>query len=166
MTDSFTLALRQLKLTNGEEVLCEVLDYHDDYDDPESMMVVRNPFKLVAVESSRENVRYYAFRPFMLYQGDGEHVQIMNPAHVVTECTPTRELIEEYIKAVEDHLNDEETQHLKSLDETKKAMNEYYDRVQKMAYEAAGIDKDKYDAYNMDSSSSSIIQFPGTDTKH
>lgn len=161
MADQLTIALRQLKLTNGDELVCEIMDYGDD---DEHMMAVRNPFRLVAMESSRENVRYYAFRPFMLYQGDGNHVQILNPGHVVSECTPTRELIEEYTKAVDEHNSNEETQILKSLDETKKAMNEYYDKVQKMAYEKA---LESYDLeIEYDSDHPNVITFPGSDTKH
>lgn len=161
MSDSLTIALRQLKLTNGDELVCEIMDYGED---DEHMMAVRNPFRLVAMESTRENVRYYAFRPFMLYQGDGNHVQILNPGHVVSECTPTRELIEEYTKAVDEHNSAEDTQVLKSLDETKKAMNEYYDKIQKMAYEKA---LDNYDLeIEYDSDHPNVITFPGSDTKH
>lgn len=161
MSDSLTIALRQLKLTNGDELVCEIMDYGED---DEHMMAVRNPFRLVAMESTRENVRYYAFRPFMLYQGDGNHVQILNPGHVVSECTPTRELIEEYTKAVDEHNSAEDTQVLKSLDETKKAMNEYYDKIQKMAYEKA---LDNYDLeIEYDSDNPNVITFPGSDTKH
>jgi len=160
MADQLTIALRQLKLTNGDELVCEIMDYGDD---DEHMMAVRNPFRLVAMESPRENVRYYAFRPFMLYQGDGNHVQILNPGHVVSECTPTRELIEEYTKAVDEHNSNEETQVLKSLDETKKAMNEYYDKVQKMAYEKH---MKEYIEIDYDSDHPNVITFPGSDTKH
>lgn len=161
MAESLTIALRQLKLTNGDELVCEIMDYGDD---DEHMMAVRNPFRLVAMESPRENVRYYAFRPFMLYQGDGNHVQILNPGHVVSECTPTRELIEEYTKAVDEHNSNEETQILKSLDETKKAMNEYYDKIQKMALDKAIEDYDIEIQY--DSDHPNVITFPGSDTKH
>ena len=163
MADQLTIALRQLKLTNGDELVCEIMDYGDD---DEHMMAVRNPFRLVAMESPRENVRYYAFRPFMLYQGDGNHVQILNPGHVVSECTPTRELIEQYTKAVDEHNSNEETQVLKSLDETKKAMNEYYDKVQKMAYESHMKNMKDYIEISYDSDHPNVITFPGSDTKH
>jgi hypothetical protein len=164
------IALRQLKLTSGEELVCEIMDY-GDYDDEENHMAVRNPFKLVAIEHARENVRYYAFRPFMLYQGDGNHVQIVNPHHVVAECTPTREMIEQYTKAVDDHNSNEETQVLKSLDETKKAVNEYYDKIQEMVKSGKGNDlpfdlaTDVEVEYDSDLDGN-IITFPGSNTKH
>ena len=88
----------------------------------------------------------------------------MNPGHVVSECTPTRELIEEYTKAVDEHNSNEETQILKSLDETKKAMNKYYDKIQKMALDKAIEDYDIEIQY--DSDHPNVITFPGSDTKH
>ena len=156
------IALRQLKMTNGEELVCEIMDYGED---DEHQMAVRNPFKLVAIEHVHKNVRYYAFRPFMLYQGDGNHVQILNPGHVVSECTPTREMIELYTKAVDDHNSNEETIILKSLDETKKAVNEYYDKVQQMMKEENTLLEDIAEI-EFDSDEPNIITFPGSRTKH
>lgn len=159
------IALRQLKLTNGEEIVCEIMDYGDEAS--EHQMAVRNPFKLVAIEHVRENVRYYAFRPFMLYQGDGNHVQLLNPQHIVSECTPTREMIEQYTKAVDDHNSNEETQVLKSLDETKKAVNEYYDRIQEMVKSGQELPFDIGTEIEYDSDlDGNIITFPGSSTKH
>lgn len=159
------IALRQLKLTNGEEIVCEIMDYGDEAD--ELQMAVRNPFKLVAIEHVRENVRYYAFRPFMLYQGDGNHVQLLNPQHIVSECTPTREMIEQYTKAVDEHNSNEETQVLKSLDETKKAVNEYYDRIQEMVKSGQELPFDIGTEIEYDSDlDGNIITFPGSSTKH
>lgn len=167
MANKLTIALRQIKLTSGDEIVCEILDYgYGEEDDVDNFMAVRNPFRLVAVESPRDNVRYYAFRPFMMYQGDGEHVQMLNPSHVVSECTPTRHLIEEYMKAVDDHNSAEETQVLKSLDETKKAMNEYYDKVQEEAIKRYRKTHE-YDEITFDSGGEgNIIKFPGDGTMH
>jgi|TARA_B110000444_G_C18697879_1_gene527502 hypothetical protein len=123
-----TIELRQFKLTNQEEVVTEVLDFGDE--DTDHAIVVRNTMKLVNVENMHSGMRYYAFRPYMLYQGDGSHVQIINPGHVVSECSPSKLLVEQYQKAIEERIKDEDG--LASLDETRKAMTDYHSKMSEL----------------------------------
>lgn len=153
------ISLRQFKLSNSEEIVCEVLDFGEN--DEESILV-RNTLKLINVENPASGQRYYAFRPFMLYQGDGQHVQILNPGHIVGECTPTRALIEEYGKAVEDLNSDAQDNKLLSIDETRKAMEEYFSKMRdlKMELETDWEDSDSEIKFE------NIIKFPGSDNIH
>jgi len=127
-----TIELRQFKLTNQEEIVTEVLDFGDETED--GALVVRNTMKLVDAERSgpgMTGIRYYAFRPFMLYQGDGQHVQIINPGHVVSECTPTKQLIEQYQNAIEEMIMNG-NKDLTGLEDTKKAMQAYHETMAKL----------------------------------
>jgi len=151
------ISLRQFKLSNSEEVVCEVLDFGED---DEHSIVVRNTLKLINVENPNSGTRYYAFRPFMLYQGDGQHVQILNPGHIVSECTPTADLITEYGKAIEDMMSDEEGNKLNSLDDTRKAMQEYFAKMREAREIFELEDSDGEERVG------NVYKFPGSDTKH
>ena len=61
--------IKQFKLSNGDEIVCDVVEWPDvDGDSPD--IVVRNVFKIVVagVKSSKDSIRYYQFRPWMVHQ--------------------------------------------------------------------------------------------------
>ena len=66
--------IKHFKLSNGEEIVCDVIEWPDvDGDSPD--IVVRNALKLLRLELLNEdNIRYYQFRPWMVYQDDPEYV--------------------------------------------------------------------------------------------
>lgn len=144
-----TIELRQFKLTNQEEIVTEVLDFGDEETD--HAIVVRNTMKLVNVENKESGMRYYAFRPFMLYQGDFSHVQIINPGHVVSECTPTKQLVQQYTTAVEEMLKDDRAN---SIEDTKQALKDYHDKMNEMSG-----DRTITTVSDFDSNSSNVVNF-------
>ena len=96
-------------------------------------------------------MRYYAFRPFMLYQGDYNHVQIINPGHVVSECTPTKQLVEQYTSAVEEMMKDDDKEN--SLKDTKKAMKDYHKKMSE-------VTGDRFISTSLDyDSNSNVVSF-------
>tara|TARA_B110000444_G_scaffold226271_1_gene230675 strand:- start:1233 stop:1712 length:480 start_codon:yes stop_codon:yes gene_type:complete len=144
-----TIELRQFKLTNQEEIVTEVLDFGDEETD--HAIVVRNTMKLVNLENKSSGMRYYAFRPFMLYQGDYNHVQIINPGHVVSECTPTKQLVEQYTSAVEEMMKDDDKEN--SLKDTKKAMKDYHKKMSE-------VTGDRFISTSLDyDSNSNVVSF-------
>lgn len=87
---------RQLKLTNGEEVMTEIIQWSDETD---ATLVVRACYKILTAEHP-DGYRYYGFRPWMTYCEDPEHLLTINGDQVVGECTPSPTMFEQYLKTV------------------------------------------------------------------
>lgn len=87
--------IRQFKLTNGDEIVCEIVQWHNE---EELELVVRKAMKLVQSESS--GVKYYIFRPWMIYQENGDDMIIINGHHVVGIAFPTDPLLYQYREAL------------------------------------------------------------------
>ena len=79
--------LRQFKLTNEEEIICEVVEWNDDEHDT---MVVKRALKIVALDDAEGSMRYYTFKPWMMMNNDPESLQVLNSYHIVSECHPTK----------------------------------------------------------------------------
>jgi len=90
--------VRQLKLANGEEILCEVMQWSEG---DEFEILVRKAMRLIMMENG-EGMKYYAFRPWMVYQESGEDLLIINSSHIVGMGFPTRTLMVQYYEAVAD----------------------------------------------------------------
>ena len=92
--------IKHFKLTNGEEIVCDVIEWPDvDGDSPD--IVVRNAFKIITSGlSNQDNIRYYQFRPWMIYQDEPEMFQILNGNHILGEANPPESLLEQYLKMI------------------------------------------------------------------
>ena len=78
--------IKQFKLSNGDEIVCDVIEWPDvDGDSPD--IVVRNCFKIVVagVKSSGDNIRYYQFRPWMVHQDEPDMFQVINGNHIIVQ---------------------------------------------------------------------------------
>lgn len=94
--------IRQFKLVNGDEVICEVVQWHDE---EELELVVRKAMKLILTETVDPNmgaVRHYTFRPWMIYGEDDTQLYILNGNHVVGIGFPSEALLYQYDEAVKD----------------------------------------------------------------
>ena len=92
-----TYELRQFKLTNGDEILCEVVQWHNE---EELELVIRKPMKLQYGDSKDGNVRYYAFRPWMVYQEQESDLLVLLAKHVIAIAIPIEPLLVQYRAAV------------------------------------------------------------------
>lgn len=90
--------LRQFKLTSGEEIVCEIVQWNDNM---ELEIVVRKAMRLVMQEGT-EGVKYYSFRPWMVYQESEEDLMIINGNNVVGIGFPPEVLLVQYFEAVEE----------------------------------------------------------------
>jgi hypothetical protein len=117
------LEIRQFKLANDDEIMCEVVEYHEDDD----AIVIRKTMKMVQMDNMANGTRYYAFRPFMMYQLTKEAFQIVNCGHIIAEANPSQDLILEYFKAIETSL-DEEGDKNDNLDDMRERYNSYIDQ--------------------------------------
>ena len=117
------MEIRQFKLANDDEIMCEVVEYHEDDD----AIVIRKTMKMVQMDNMANGTRYYAFRPFMMYQLTKEAFQIVNCGHIIAEANPSQDLILEYFKAIETSL-DEEGDKNDNLDDMRERYNSYIDQ--------------------------------------
>jgi len=87
------MTVKQFKLTNDEEIICEVIQW----DDPDNAaMVVRGAMRIVLIEDFKRGVRFYAFRPWMGFTDDPSVLQSLNAAHIIGEVTPSADIIKHY----------------------------------------------------------------------
>lgn len=124
------MEIRQFKLVNNDEIMCEVVEYHEDDD----AIVIRKTMKMVQMDNMANGTRYYAFRPFMMYQLTKEAFQIVNCEHIIAEANPNQELILEYFKAIETSL-DEEGEKKENMDDMRDRYNTYVKQQSEMLSE-------------------------------
>lgn len=146
--------VRQFKLANGEEILCEVIQWAEGED---FEILVRKAMRLIMMENG-DGMKYYAFRPWMVYQESSEDLLIINSTHIVGLGYPTDSLLVQWQEAVADmeqmHLAREEEHNEKYG--IKVSAQEQMDSRSKSA-----VDKiEEYlDRMGGDSASSNVIQF-------
>jgi hypothetical protein len=89
--------IKQFKLTNGSEVLCEIIEWvEEDYRE----IVVRNCMEIIKVQNTQEV--YYIFRPWMHYVESNEDLSVINSDHIVVTANPHPGLLLQYDWAVRD----------------------------------------------------------------
>ena len=121
------MEIRQFKLANDDEIMCEVVEYHEEDD----AIVIRKTMKMVQMDNMANGTRYYAFRPFMMYQMTKEAFQIINCEHIIAEANPNQDLILEYFKAIETALA-EEGDAKENLDEMRQKYNSFIEKQNEM----------------------------------
>jgi len=112
--------IRQMKLFSGEEILCDLIDVENEYEEGE-VFVIRAAYLLISKEDFENNMRYYTFRPFMMHIMDPSHVLLLNSASVICIASPHNTVLEQYmhhIQLVRNELKDEEIEdHLEKMAE-------------------------------------------------
>jgi hypothetical protein len=90
--------VRQLILSNGQELLCEVMQWPDlDVDDSE-VMIIRKAAKIIIQENFKEGTRWFTFRPFMTYQDDNSSLCSLMPYHIMSIGHPSDLLKNQYAR--------------------------------------------------------------------
>ena len=156
--------LRLFKLTNDDEVVCEVIDSADS---DGHHLVIRNALKIVTGENFMSGQRFFAFRPWATFLGDKDHLSILNGNQIVCEMTPSKKCIDEFKKNLEIFQSSTEPS---SLDDTRKEIERYFkDRSKEFndlqkKYEEA----ERQTFYEAMDSSGKVIKgpwvYPGSDT--
>ena len=114
--------------------MCEVVEYHEEDD----AIVIRKTMKMVQVDNMANGTRYYAFRPFMLYQMTPESFQIINCEHIIAEANPDQELILEFFKAIEAAMDTDDGDQSENIDDMKEKYNAYVkNQISKLDSDAA-----------------------------
>lgn len=128
--------LKQLKLANGEEVICDVVEEYDEE------LLVKQALRLFKIELNAYT-SYYTFRPWMIMKEDLDDIVLINPYHIVGACVPSSDLVLQYEHAIENIMSDEDDDQ-QDVKERLKAM----------------MEEDEIDPYgDLDSSSNVISLF-------
>jgi hypothetical protein len=104
---------RQLKLSNGEELIADVLQWANDED---ASIVIRSALKIVMTER-QDGARLYALRPWMICCEDMDHLLTINADQIIGETTPSTQLLTQYKLTVSDYVTSYEEDN-KSLDQS------------------------------------------------
>jgi len=88
--------IKQFKLTNDDEIICEVLHWDDD----EGTIIIRGALRIINVEDFSRGARFYAFRPWMVFQDNPEELSTINPGHIIAECAPSAEILKHYASSL------------------------------------------------------------------
>ena len=158
------MTLKQLKLTNNEEVVCEFVESLQE----EGCMIVKKVLRILAADDFDENIRYYSFRPWNSFQDNLDEISVLNLSHIITETVPSQALKKHYVGAWKE---------LAATAEVKRELN-----FDELMVEGSGMDEDeimelidrklkekeKGVLVEVDSDSPNIIHFNfnPTDTKH
>ena len=125
--------IKQFKLTNDDEIICEVLQWDNE---ESSDMIIRGTLRIINVEDFSKGVRFYAFRPWMIFSEDPESLHTLNSAHIIAETNPSKELLNHYAQSLS-----EIVKQLKSK-RRKKAMS-----LDDVAAKIDELDEDEFDRY-------------------
>jgi len=90
--------IKQFKLTNDDEIICEVLTYSTEDD---ASMVIRGALRIVFVEDFQKGVRFYAFRPWLGFNDDPTTLQTLNAMHIICEANPTDKMLDYYVETLD-----------------------------------------------------------------
>ena len=89
---------RQFKLANGEEILCEVMQWGDE---EVSAIVIRKAMKIYQVDRL-DGYRLYTLRPWMIYSEDPSQLMTINDQMIIGETTPAMTLMKQYIMCLKE----------------------------------------------------------------
>lgn len=96
--------IRQYKLTNGDELIAEVVEFIEE----EDLVITKNTMKIVSVDDHQNGVRYYTFRPWMVYQDNEEYVQTIAYQHIVGEAKPNPLMLGQYNIALKKEIKNDD----------------------------------------------------------
>jgi len=146
----YSKEIYQFKFSDGQEVLCEVMEWPDK-DDKD--IIARNSMSILMGETS-ESERIYMFRPWIHYlEGDMEYTSI-NPSHIVSQNRPNSNLMEQYFFAVRDmHIHAQDRDQY--LAEEREYLEEHEENLNEL--------KEALGNYEKDGVRSNVIKFPKRD---
>lgn len=91
---------KQLILTNGNQIICEVVDWPAE-DDEDRSILIRNSIQILTFEKSLgPEGRIYAFRPWMAFQDEEGCIQTLSLDQVVSVAEPCLDVINMYMMEV------------------------------------------------------------------
>lgn len=148
--------IKQFKLANGEEIVCEVVEWHDE---DTSDIIIRDSYRIIPYASPASSAdRYYTFAPWMLYQEGEGLFQSINSNLIVGSCSPTEEMLKNYWKIKEAAKGKEDL----TEEDLESKMEDYMENLRQMLsdYIEQGQETTRYDFLDSDGK---VISFPKSD---
>lgn len=125
--------LKQFKMTNNDEIICEVVEDTDA--DDGGVIVIRKALRILTSEDYENNIRYYSFKPLLSFQDEFKELVVMNVGHIICEALPSKTLVVHYSRAV------------KEVESAEKAKQERNIDVDVLLNEIEGMDDDEITDY-------------------
>lgn len=147
------MEIKQFKLSSGEEIVCEVIEWPDLGEDIADI-VVRNIFKVVSIDQTVSGNRYYTFKPWMVFQDEPDMFQTINMNHIIGEANPSQKLLEQYFTMMKGELSEDSEA---AREELEKKLAHYINNLRQMVSEQLS---------SSDSGEENVIKFPGGRTIH
>ena len=113
----------QLKLSSGEEILCEIIQWDDDHN---ATILVKNAFEIYFLQSPTGAMRLCTLRPFMVGQVEEGYNIALNGDMIIAQASPTREILSNYRDTLTEYLKFNEgptDEELKEIEKEEMAEN-------------------------------------------
>ena len=85
---------KQFKLSNGDEVVADVVDSEED------VLIIRAPMRIVELENVDEGFSYFSLRPFVAFQDTIDTLQLLNTSQIILETSPSDSIMKHYANAI------------------------------------------------------------------
>lgn len=106
--------LKQFKMTNNDEIICEVVEDTDA--DDGGVIVIRKALRILTSEDYENNIRYYSFKPLLSFQDEFKELVVMNVGHIICESLPSKTLVVHYSRAVKEVESAEKVKRERNID--------------------------------------------------
>ena len=160
--------VKQFKLTNNDEIVCEVAAWNDEDTDE---IVIKKALKIVSIEDYTRGIRFFALRPWISFQDNPDELQSLNSTHIIVTSSPTKSMLKYYntcLKAIK--------QDLKKPGVPRKGVWANLDEVNHETRDLTDDELDDYlqnkygsmivDDFDGDSASGNVIKFKPKETMH
>jgi hypothetical protein len=146
------LDLAQLKLTNGSEIVCEIMEWPEEDD---NQIIARNTMTIINIEYEGGD-RAFAFRPWIQFLEDDKDYIIINSDHIISLNRPTEYLVEQYKQAVLDS-------HHVARERKEAYVQDKLEGLNRIANALDSVLKKKTVVHDEQQSETNIIRFPSFD---
>ena len=130
--------LKQFKLADGDEIVCEVLE------DLEDDIIIRYALKISKMDISF-NRSYYIFKNWMTFQEESSDTMVLSKFHIVGAANPNDKLLKEYYSALEALVSDEENPEVSA----EEAVRDLLERMGLSRSRMSGLGDDDSDRSNV-----------------
>lgn len=100
---------KQMIMSNGDEIICEILAQQDDE------IIARKALRVISYEMSPSAI-YYSFKPWMLLKDDLFDPISINAFHTIGMCVPEKKMMKNYKYALKGiiatHKEEQETEEM------------------------------------------------------
>ena len=160
--------IKQFKLTNNDEIVCEVLQY----DSPENAAIlIRGALRVIENMDWDRGVRYFGFKPWLTFSDDPAILYTLNSTHIIGEATPDKKLLKYYAETVKDLKKSSKKSNnvnvnVRDLEDALGTMSDEELDEYLHSHTIKGDDPLNSDITKDSSGSGKILRFPGNNTKH